>query len=71
MRVTIDNPTYRSKAVKISGDLLVIKPGGSADAAVQWSDADRARYEGAGLIITHAKPGRPKKEVSNADPTTA
>lgn len=75
MRVTVENPTSRTKAVRAAGGLRSIPPGGIITVEVEWSDAERARYEAAGLVamsaddaVAHAEPepvkrtrGRPKR----------
>ncbi|OAN71096.1 hypothetical protein A8B82_21115 [Sulfitobacter sp. EhC04] len=55
MKVTVENPTGKSKAVRIPGDLHVILPGKKVSLDVDWSDEQRAKYERAGLVIKDAK----------------
>lgn len=68
MKVTVENPTSTAKAIRVPGGLPVIAPGKKLDAVVDWSDAERERYEAAGLVVKvvkpepQAKPGRAKKE---------
>jgi hypothetical protein len=55
MKVTVENPTSKSKAVRVPGDQHVILPGKKASLDVDWSDDQRAKYERAGLVIKDAK----------------
>lgn len=59
MKVSVENPTSKSKAVRIPGDLHVIPPGKKASLDVDWSDNQRAKYERAGLVIKEAKKNKP------------
>jgi len=55
MKVTVENPTSKKKAVRVPGDLHVILPGKKASLDVDWSGDQRAKYEAAGLVIKDAK----------------
>lgn len=55
MKLTVENPTHKSKAVRVPGGHEVILPGKKASLDVDMSADDRAKYEKAGLIITEAK----------------
>lgn len=55
MKVTVENPTGKSKAVRIPGDLHVILPGKKATVEVDWTEDHRAKYERAGLVIKEVK----------------
>ena len=53
--ISIHNPTSRSKAVRDAGGLVVIKPNETAKVTGDWTEAERLRYEAAGLEPVAAK----------------
>ena len=55
MKLSVKNPTHRSKAVRESGGLTVIKPGKSATVDADWSEEYRAKLKAAGLKIAEAE----------------
>ncbi len=55
MKLTVENPTHKSKAIRVPGGHEVILPGKKASIDVDMSAEDRAKYEAAGLVITDAK----------------
>lgn len=64
-KLNVENPTGKSKAVREAGGLTVIKPGKKVSVEAIWSDAERARYEAAGLYITTAQE-KPKTEAKTS-----
>lgn len=62
MKLTVENPTPKSKAVRVPGGHEVISPGKKATIDVDMSTEQRAKYEAAGLVITEAKAPAPKAE---------
>lgn len=62
MKVTVENPTSTTKAVRTSDGLPTILAGDKITAEVNWSLFEKERYEAAGLVITEARPGRPKSK---------
>lgn len=65
-KFNVENPTGKSKAVREAGGLTIIKPGKKASVEADWSDAEVARYEAAGLKIAKAT-GQAKAEPKPAD----
>lgn len=62
MMMKVENPTVKTKAVRVAGGFEVIKPGKSATVESVWSEIVVARYKAAGLIMSEAKPARAKSD---------
>lgn len=54
MKYSIENPTGKKKAVREDGGLTVVLPGQKVTAEAEWTDAEVAKYEAAGLKIGKA-----------------
>ena len=51
MKYAVENPTYKSKAVREAGGLTIIKPGETKSVEAEWTNAEIERYEKAGCVI--------------------
>lgn len=68
IKLTIKNPTSQGKAVKVGGDLLVIKPGEtSKEIEVDWTEDQKVKYTAAGLVFKELE-AEPKAEAKTPPP---
>jgi len=50
-KVTVHNPTNKTKAVRIAGGHTIVKPGDKAKIDVNFTDEEGDRYVKAGLVF--------------------
>lgn len=53
--IRVENPTSKTKAVRVTGGFEVVKPGGKVDVDMAYDDVEAGRYKAAGLKLSEAK----------------
>lgn len=61
MTWVIENPTGDDKAVRAAGGLVVVPAGDVIEVREDWSRAEVARYEAAGLVASKPAAKKPPK----------